>query len=306
MTKYFDKWRKGAKKGKGGKYYMPAKRKGAKNKTSVQARTEFKDRVKVNQPAHALSTIAGSVANGPEDSYIIIPGSMFDAMTQGNLNGQFEGNQITPKKLNMKIKLNFDSLNPMGGAGTGPDPYVPQSYYIMITQGWIKITLKEAGALTGIHNNASSGKKQPAFASGANPTLHAGTVAKRALFQANFTPEFLTYEKRDYGDVKILRRFRVYGEQQKKFVTPVRPRVPHPAATVEELNSVAPERCYSFNWKMVNKKQELAPVIDATTTYGNPESWIPFCMVTMSTDHTLHAGSHLTVEHCDHFTYSDI
>ena len=57
---------------------------------------------------------------------------------------------------------------------------------------------------------------------------------------------------------------------------------------------------------MVNKKQELAPITGATTTFGNAESWIPFVMVTMHTDIALHTNSHLAIETANHFTYSDI
>lgn len=306
MTKYFDKWRKGAKKGKGGKYYMPAKRgrpKGGAKKAvkKVQQKTELKDRINIVRSAN-LTTTTGSIANGPEGSYVMCPESYLSAITQGNLNGQFEGNSYCPKYLNMKVKLNFDKLKPMGGEhGT-----TPQTYYIQCMQGWIKINLKDAGYLSAVHANASSGKNQPAFSAGADPHAFGLTVAKRALFQANLKKDFLSYERVDYGDVKVLKRFRVYGDQVKKFVTPVQVASQVPAVATHAINSVAPDKHLSFNWTMQNKKQELAPITGATTTFGNAETWIPFVMITFTADELLHDGSMLVIEHRDHFTYSDI
>ena len=69
---------------------------------------------------------------------------------------------------------------------------------------------------------------------------------------------------------------------------------------------IAPDKHYSLNWKMVNKKQELAPITGATTTYGNAQTWIPFCMIAMKHDIPLASGSHLLIEQANHFTYSDM
>lgn len=304
MTKYFKKWRKGAKKGKGGMYYMPRKAggKGAARKAvrKVQAKTELKDRVATPSQVD-LTSVVGSVTNGPTNSAIMVPEAYMTAITQGNLNGQFEGNEYTPKFLNLKLKMNFEHLNPYGLDGT-----TVQSYFINVIQGWVKISLKDDGVLTEQHNNASSGRHQPAFANGADPHALALSVVKRALFQANFQPNFLSYERHDYGDVKVIKRFRVYGQQTKKFVTPMAPAVANPAGATALVTSVAPDRHYSFNWKMVNKKQELAPITGATTTFGNAETWIPFVMTTMNTDIALHNLSYLTLENANHFTYSDI
>lgn len=305
MTKYFKKWRKGAKKGKGGMYYMPNARgkKGAVKKAvrKVQAKTELKDRVA--QPAQIdLTTVTGSITNGPTNSAVLVPEAFMTSITQGNLNGQFEGNEYTPKYLNLKMKLNFEYLNPYG-----LDGHTVQSYFINVIQGWVKISLKDDGVLSEQHNNASSGRHQPAFAAHADPHALALSVVKRALFQANFQPNFLSYERHDYGDVKVLRRFRVYGDQTKKFVTPMAPPVANPAVTLQPAtNSIAPDKHYSFNWKMTNKKQELAPITGATTTFGNAETWLPFVMTTMHTDIALHNSSYLTIENVNHFTYSDI
>ena len=61
MTKYFAKWRKGAKKGKNGKYYMPSKRKATVRKAvkKVQQKTELKDRINIVR-SHSLTTPTGS------------------------------------------------------------------------------------------------------------------------------------------------------------------------------------------------------------------------------------------------------
>lgn len=296
MTKYHDKWRKGMKKGKNGKYYYPAKRaKGQVKKAvrKVQQKTELKDRV-AHPSSHDLATVTGSAENGPSGSYVMVPESMFTSMTQGNLNGQFEGNEITPKFLNFKLKLNFEHLSPFGGS-TGT---AIQSYYITVTQGWVKISLKDAGNLSQIHSNASSGRKQPAFVESADPHALALNVARQALFNANFQKDFLSYEKRSYNDVKVLRRFRVFGDQRKKFVTP--------AGVNSTQTTVAPDKHYVFNWRMTNKKQEMAPITGATTTYGHAESWIPFVMVTLDSDEELHGGSKVVIENANHYTYSDL
>ncbi len=303
MTKYYDKWRKGMKKGKNGKYYYPAKRNtrkgGAKQAVKrVQQKTELKDRV-VRPSAHDLTgALAGSVANGPAGSYIMVPESFLNTMSQGDLNGQLHGNEYTPKYLNMKVKLNFEHLDPFGGAG--PSTFTdPQTYYISLTQGWVKISLKASGALSETHANSSSGRNQPAFAVGADPHALAIAIAKRALFQANFEKDFLSYEKRSYDDVKIIKRFRVYGDQRKKFVIPDQ-------ATSATANQIAPDKHYSLNWKMINKKQELAPITGATQNYGNAQTWIPFVMVTLKGDVGFSTNTKLTIEQANHFTYSDM
>ena len=163
MTKYYDKWRKGMKKGKGGKYYYPAKRARPAKKAvkRVQQKTELKDRVN-NIRTHDLTTVSGSITNGPEGSYIMVPESFLAPITQGNLNGQFEGNSICPRYLNLKVKLNFENLNPMGDS----QGLTEQTYFIQAMQGWVKINLKDAGHLTATHANTSSGKNQPAFPPG--------------------------------------------------------------------------------------------------------------------------------------------
>ncbi len=298
MTKYYDKWRKGMKKGKGGKYYYPAKRgkKKAVRKAvaRVQQKTELKDRV-AHPSAYDLSTFTGSPTNGPADSHIMVPESFLSTMSQGDLNGQLHGNEYCPKYLNLKLKLNFEFLSPFGGEGESH----PQSYNIMLTQGWVKISLKQSGALTQVHQNVSSGRDQPAFPTGADPHSLAVAICKRALYQANFNREFLSYEKRSYDDVKVIKRFRVFGDMRKKFVIPDQD-------TIASATTVAPDKHYSLNWRMVNKKQELAPIIGATTTYGNAETWIPFVMVTMEHDVSLTSETKLRIENANHFTYSDM
>lgn len=274
----------------------------AKAVRKVAAKTEFKDRVSINNAVNNITTNAGSPANGPANSLVLVPKSFMNAMTQGPLNGQFDGNEITPKYLNMKVKFNFEHLDPFGKnpGGNPPDfPHLPQSYYIQCIQGWVKITLKEAGYLSQVHSNVSSGKHQPAFNTGIDPHTLAETVAKRALYQANFNPEFLTYERKDYGDVKVLRRFRVYGDMRKKFVTPMG------NALSTDFN-IAPDKHYSFNWKMMGKKQTMAPITNAVSTYGNAETWIPFTLITFDSDLELTATTKLAIEHADHYTYSDL
>lgn len=267
----------------------------------VQAKTELKDRIN-NVVTHDLTTTSGSVTNGPAGSYIIVPESMFAPMSQGSLNGQFEGNAYCPRYLNCKVKLNFENLNPMGDVAGETE----QTYFIQCVQGWIKINLKDSGALSATHANSSSGKNQPAFAQGANPHALAEAVAKRALFTSNLKKDFLSYERIDYGDVKILKRQRIYGDQRKKFVTPMQVATTNPAGATKAINSVAPDKHLTFNWTMTSKKQELAPIDGAPTTFGNAETWIPFVMVTFSADEELYGGSKLQIDHRDHFTYSDL
>jgi hypothetical protein len=281
--------------------WVPQKKAVKKAVRKVRQKTELKDRINIVR-THDLTTSVGSVANGPAGAHIMCPESFLTAMTQGNLNGQFEGNSYTPKYLNMKVKLNFENLNPMGDVSGETE----QTYFIQCMQGWIKINLKDSGALSDTHANASSGKNQPAFAHAADPHALAISVAKRALFTANMKKDFLSYERVDYGDVKVIRRFRVYGDQRKKFVTPMQVATTAPATATKAINSVAPDKHLSFNWKMQNKKQELAPITGATATYGNAETWIPFVMITFSADEALYGGSKLQIDWRDHFTYSDM
>lgn len=263
----------------------------------VQQKTELKDRV-VLGTAYDLTTFAGSPTVGPADSHIIVPESLFNVMTQGDLNGQLHGNEYCPKYLNMKIKLNFEHLDPFGGSVS---PFTePQTYYITLTHGWVKINLKQDGQLSATHANSSSGRSQPAFGTSTNPHTEAYSVAKRAIFQANFDRDFLSYEKRSYQDVKVLKRFRVYGDMRKKFV------IPDQGLDGAVNTTIAPDKHFTLNWKMTNKKQELAPITGATHNFGNAESWIPFAMITMKHDVGLATNTKLKIEYISHFTYSDM
>jgi hypothetical protein len=209
------------------------------------------------------------------------------------------GNEYCPKYLNMKVKLNFEFLNPMGST-TGIAPFTePQSYTIYVTQGWVRINLKSAGHLTQVHANVSSGRNQPAFGPGADPHALALAVVKRAMFHANFNRDFLTYEKRSYEDVKVIRRFRVFGDKRRNFVTPEQ-------STTLPLTSVAPDKNLTFNWKMINKKQELAPISDNAIALGNADTWIPFVAVSLDSDIGMATDSVLRIEQANHFTYSDM
>jgi hypothetical protein len=297
MVRFYDKRKKGMKKAKSGKFYYPKKggKPAAKKAVKrVQQKTELKDRV-VSPASHDLTSFSGSQTNGPGGSYIMVPESLLNKMAQGDLNGQLHGNEYCPKYLNMKLKLNFEHLDPFGGEH-GTDP---QSYYITLTQGWIKINLKDSGALTQVHNNTASGRMQPAFIAGADPHSLATTIAKRALFNANFEREFLSYEKRAYDDVKVIKRFRVYGDMRKRFVTPQ-------GGGGSTEHAIAPDKHYSLNWRMTNKKQELAPITGETQNYGNALTWIPFCMITLHADIALTASSKLVIQQANHFTYSDL
>ena len=113
------------KKAKNGKYYYPSKgRKTVAIKKAVkrvQQKTELKDRV-VKPLHHDLSTFTGSLTNGPSDTFCMVPESFMNVMTQGDLNGQIHSNEYCPRYLNMKVKLNFEYLNPMGST-TGIAPY---------------------------------------------------------------------------------------------------------------------------------------------------------------------------------------
>lgn len=264
---------------------------------AVQKKTELKDRVDLGN-AHNITTFSGSPTVGPAGSLVIVPEAMMKFMTQGDLNGQLHGNEYCPKYLNCKVKLNFEHLDPFGGDSS---PYtVPQTYYISIVQGWVKINLKQAGYLSEKHNNLSSGRAQPAFGNNQDPHDQAHKVAMRALYQANFERDFLTYEKRSYQDIKVLKRFRVYGDQRKKFV------IPDQGLDGAINNTIAPDKHYTFNWRMANKKQELAPITNAVANYGNPETWIPFVMTTFKGDVPFASTTKLAVEWCSHFTYSDM
>lgn len=251
-----------------------------------QFRTEYKDRVSA-VGTHILATVTGSVTNGPTNSLILTPGALSKLFGQGTLNGEVDGNNINARYLNMKVKINFDLLKAVFGT-------VPYQYNIQIYQGLILQDLREY--LTGTHTNTSSGRVQPSFPNHTIVPAYWDDIAKKFLFNANMKPDYLSYEKRLDTQVRILKSWRVKGDQREVI-----------AGGTAVYGAYSPEKHYTFNWKMPKNKMLLSPALNNSAVAGVAPSgmYVPFVMITMNTNHALGTGEHLSVSEISHFTYTD-
>ncbi len=255
-------------------------------------RVESKDRI-ANVRNFVLTSNAGSATLGPENSIVLVPESLFSAFSQGSLNGQIDGNSMTPKYLNLKMALNFDKLPAYSSAG------VMQQYNVRCYQLWVQRTLKDAGHLAATHLNTESNRTQPAFLTGVTGSdliTMAQDEAKQVCFNARLQPDFLTYDKKSNDNLQIIKQWRVLGDTTKRFQS---------AILANSDATVSPDKHYSFNWRMPQTKRELNPIKDVPTDMGVASMWIPAILITMETKNALGQGQGLNISTIDHFTYTD-
>lgn len=314
---------------------MPAKRPykkrgGAKPKVKAAAKKAVaKQRQKKVELKDRVSTIGGSYqaadlyqngmgvlpivegpTNGPNNVYTIVPETWADPFSTGTENGQIVGTEITPKYLNMKLKLNFDFLRRVVFmAPNGADPHI-QRYDIMLTQGWIKTDLREYMFTEVI--NPASGWGLPSFATKADWGTSIRDVINREMFNEGIRPEFLSYRQKAASNIKVLRRIKVKGHQDENFVTGSE------AIDNNPVEGATPEQNFTFNWDLSKmNKTKMAPIGSGTVADVNHVlgySWLPFVSIaisrrvlesTGSTGGANENRSFLNVKHVDHFTYSD-
>jgi hypothetical protein len=281
---------------------MPTKAKVVKQN---QFRTEYKDRVSTIRSL-TQGVTAGTVADGPENSTVILPKAFIDAFSQGTQNGQIDGNSINLKYLNMKIQLIFDdlkqnyigALSPNGGAIT-----ISQNYYITIRQVWIKKNL--SNYLTQSVNNTYSNRAQPAFSSVAIAAQAWQDEANLHTYNSQMEPEFLSYTKKRDTGVIVLKKIKVRPSQDE---------IPVIDETANTALSVAPKKQYSFNWNMPKSKQLLSPCHDDTNKFVLSNMWIPALVVSVDRTYntiyeagkpTAYPPGKLKMSVISHLTYTD-
>lgn len=295
----------------------PAKKVQKKNTVvkQNQHRVEYKDRITQIQ-LDDLTESVGNATNGPDNSVILIPKAYTNAFTQGSANGQMEGNSICPRYLSMKVKLDFSRLpqyvkhDGQPSVGTRWDQ---QQYDLYIQQVWIKETLNEFRTAT--FQNVNSGRIQPAFSDITQYTDAWEQVAKKYTFNSRIQSEFLSYEKKADNQVRVLRKWRVLGDQNAGLTAANLDgglvADPGPDASV---GRVSPDKHYTFKWEMPQDKQFVAPIVGAggDQQYGLFSMWVPAVVITMKRKHgsTVNVvprpqDSPLLISSISHFTYTD-
>lgn len=282
-----------------------------------QKKVELKDRISrqitsnsMYQGGPDVVPIVEGPTNGPANTLTIVPSSWIDPFTTGTQNGQIVGTEITPKYLNLKMKLNFDFLRRViFTAPNGSGPAI-QRYDITILQGWIKQTLRE-DMVTEV-TNAESGWSLPAFGSKADWETSVNSVVNREMYNNGIQAEFLTYRQKSTSNLQIIKKKTIKGHQDEQLNTGSE------AVDLNPLVGATPEQNHTFNWDLSKmNKTKMAPigsgsVVDPTRVLGF--SWIPFVQVrigrlalesTGSTEGPNANRSALLVSHVDHFTYSD-
>ena len=305
------------------------KRGGAKPKAKAVTKAVAKQRQKKVELKDRVSTIGGSFesadlyqngegvapivegpTNGPNNVYTIVPETWADPFVTGTENGMIIGTEITPKYLNLKLKLNFDFLRRVVFMSpNGANPHI-QRYDIMLTQGWIKTDLREFMDTEVI--NPASGWGLPAFASKAAWADAIEDTINREMFNEGIRPEFLTYRQKAASNIQVLRRIKVKGHQDENLVTGSE------AVDLNPVEGATPEQNFTFNWDLGKmNKTKMAPIgsgaiADASHVLGF--SWLPFVSIavarrvlesTGSTGGANENRSFLNVKYVDHFTYAD-
>ena len=276
-------------------------------KDRISNQTLFEEMYQNGDAGTQVSSVTGGVAN----TYTVIPSSWADPFTSGTYNGQIVGTEITPKYLNLKMKLGFDFLRRVVYVQpNGVDPHV-QRYDITILQGWIKKDLRSE--LDKELTNPNSGWELPSFESKAVYTNSLNTLVNREMFNNAIEPEFLMYRQKAVSNIKIIRRIKVKGAMDENLVTNSVAGAP----TDSPAEDVTPEQNFTFNWDLQNfNKTKLAPigVGSATPTHVLGYSWIPFVQVQVARRITENIASsagpkehrsYLTVKSVNHFTYAD-
>lgn len=275
-----------------------------KSKSAVkkqnQFRVEYKDRVS-RILASTLTENSGNPSNGPENTTILIPEALNKLFTQGTSNGEVDGNAFNPRFLNMKVNLNFDDLPAYVTSGGGADP-VPQQYSLYVRSGLVLQDISES--LTGSYVNPTSGRTQAAFPDASVVPALWDSIAKKFVFNARIQPDFLSYEKRQDTQVRILSTRRVLGDTTAKLQSGGS----LPASNGRAI-TISPEKHMTFNWKMPKNKTSLYPALTGSTLSGvvPAKMWVPFVAISLDrnvVDDDI-ATHPLNITSISHFTYTD-
>lgn len=308
---------------------MAAKKK-APAKNAVLAvrkkKVELKDRISgtpsvltMYQNGIGVTPFVPSALTGPANSSVIVPSSWKEPFTNGTENGQIVGTEITPKYLNMKMKMGFDFLRRVVFMGpNGTDPHA-QRYDINIIQGWVKRDLRDE--IDTQLQNVNSGWNLPSFLNKATYDAARTALLKQEFFNSGIKSEFLSYRQKAQSNIKIIKRIKVKGHMDENLVTNSAMGPPDGSAAED----ITPEQNFTFNWDLSKfNKTKLTPVGTGTAkpTHVFGYTWIPFVQVLVARRVIESRGSHtggdpsapplpelhrsyLTLKTVDHFTYSD-
>ena len=292
-----------------------------------QKKVELKGRISgqvhfynMYQNGDAVAPVVPGPTNGPNNTLCLVPETWSNPFTTGTQNGQVVGTEITPKYLNMKVKLNFDFLRRIiYMQANGVDPHI-QRYDISIVQGWIKKDLR--CHLSHEATNAQSGWSLPSFRDKADYTTALSALINQEMYNNSLEPEFLMYRQKSKSNIKVIRKFMIKGHQDENLVTG------SDASSGDDnpVQGATPEQNLTFNWDLSNfNKTKMVPIGDAVTVDAEHVlgySWIPFVQVRVdrrvlesTQSHeggdpsapalpNLHRSS-LVVKWVNHFTYAD-
>jgi hypothetical protein len=305
-------------------------KKKAPAKTAVLAvrrkKVELKDRISGNpsiftmyQNGIGVTPFIPSATSGPANSQVLVPLSWKDPFTNGTENGQIVGTEITPKYLNMKMKMGFDFLRRVVFMGpNGTDPH-SQRYDINIIQGWVKRDLRDE--IDTQLENLNSGWNLPSFQSKATYDAARTALLKQEFFNSGIKSEFLSYRQKAQSNIHIIKRIKVKGHQTENLVTNSAMGPPDGSPAED----ITPEQNFTFNWDLSKfNKTKLTPIGTGTAkpTHVFGYTWIPFVQVLVARRVIESRGSHtggdpsapaepelhrsyLTLKTVDHFTYAD-
>lgn len=203
--------------------------------------TEYKDRIVPSVIDTIETSFKGSSTLGPSNSYTLIPTAMTNKWQQGNSNGNIDGNQINARYLNMKVELDFQHLpSYVTSAGVVNQPI---EYYIVLRQCLIMEDISEAFNLR--YTNPVSGRQERALEDDGTTqgTQRWDEIARQRLYNNGLDSDFLTYEKRQDSQVRILKTHRVKYNLNNRISDGLQ-------AALQVATPNAARQRFSFDWKM--------------------------------------------------------
>lgn len=222
-----------------------------------------------------LRVLAGSAANGPKNSLVLLPqgfNAASQALTQGLTIGNYIGSWITPQYgINHKIELSFDGLVP-----THADS--KQGFNVEVYVCRVKISAAKAG-IGESHN----------FAVFAQQCLD---ICQSELYESSFDADKLTYREMN-RNVQVVAHWRVNTSQDKKL------------AIQAGDYMAAPPKNYSISHKtpVPGSKQRLTGSSDATPVGMLLDCHIP-CVLLMCNELTANTGV-INVRHASRMYFID-
>ena len=257
------KWRK--KKGRKPPYRRPNP---YKNK-QVREVKSIQSAIVTNQ----LVANAGSEANGPANSLIMLPVHMISQIGAGVANNEAIGQWIVPRYCQLKYTIVADKINPINVPFTN----------VFETIGYLKMTPEK-------------------FNADRTSTVNWGNAVmaevKKELYSNGFDADYCTWVQSNRNVHCMVKKRKLHFSQASKAVS-----ANSLTGSGTGVSDIAPPICRTVDFsKMLGKNKTRLETIGSTTDQVCGNLWVPFIMLTC---HQLITGESMSVRNASKFYYSD-